>query len=316
VRFFIALPSVLVLFAPSHQDPLFRTRIDVVAVSVTVTDRDGRPVRRLTQPDFRVAEEGRTHAIEYFSSERVPLSLVLAVDASESMMGERFRFAEQAAANLLNGLGPDDEVAVIGFNDLPFTVSSWTTNTEAVRAALAQVTPKGATALYAAITTSLSVLRSAKNRRVAIIVISDGHDFRWNDLLQRPDSKTRTGFSPAELRSLRERPVVSSVQRSEALVYAIGVDAPQRSNDPNQQFDRGALERLTDPTGGYTRVVTNERNIPAAADAIRDELNHQYVLGFIPEHLRDGRFHRITVTVNGCECRVRARAGFVADRSK
>jgi len=285
-----------------------------VAVSVTVTRRDGRTAGGLRQSDFHLAEEGHPRPIEYFFNERVPLSLVLAVDASESMIGGRFRFAQEAAAVFLDGLGPADEVAVVGFNDLPFTVTSWTRDTASTRAALALVKPKGTTALYAAIGASVSALRDARNRRAAIIVVSDGNDFRWNDLLQQNSS--RTGFSPGELRSYRERPAITTLRKSETLVYAIGVDAPRGSNDPDKRFDREALERLTDPTGAYTRVVTDDREIPAAPEGIRDELNQQYVLGFVPEHPQDGRFHRISITVTGCECQVRSRAGFVANRAK
>ena len=123
-------------------------------------------------------------------------------------------------------------------------------------------------------------------------------------------------FRPASYGPDRERPAITTLKKSETLAYAIGVDAPRGSNDPDKRFDREALERLTDPTGGYTRVVTDDREIPAAAEGIRDQLNQQYVLGFVPEHPQNGRFHRISITVTGCECQVRARAGFVANRAK
>ena len=78
-----------------------------------------------------------------------------------------------------------------------------------------------------------------------------------------------------------------------------------------------ALDRLTAPTGGETRMVTTDAGIVTAAEQIGDELRQQYVIGFAPAHADDGTFHQVRVTVSGCEkCRVRARAGFIADEAK
>ena len=59
--------------------------VDVVQVTVTVSDEHGRFVRDLPRSAFHVFEDGKPQTITHFASEDVPLELVVAVDISGSM---------------------------------------------------------------------------------------------------------------------------------------------------------------------------------------------------------------------------------------
>ena len=59
--------------------------VDVVQVTVTVTNDRGEFVAGLPQSAFHVFEDGKPQTITYFASEDVPLELVVAVDISGSM---------------------------------------------------------------------------------------------------------------------------------------------------------------------------------------------------------------------------------------
>jgi hypothetical protein len=65
-----ALASVLVRLdaqaQPQQQTPVFRSGIDVVPITVTVTDQRGKPVTGLTQKDFRILEDGKAREIVGF----------------------------------------------------------------------------------------------------------------------------------------------------------------------------------------------------------------------------------------------------------
>lgn len=50
----------------------------------------------------------------------------------------------------------------------------------------------------------------------------------------------------------------------------------------------------------------------AATARIAEELNSQYVLGYISPRGSDGQFHSIRVRVSGSDFHVRARNGYVA----
>ena len=74
----------------------FRTTIDTVQVSVTVTDANGRLITGLSRDDFEVFEDGTPQPITVFTDERVPISLGVLLDSSDSMRGQRIADARGA----------------------------------------------------------------------------------------------------------------------------------------------------------------------------------------------------------------------------
>src|SRR4051794_19355741 len=71
----------------------FRTGVELVNVTATVTDASGRFVPGLTKDDFRVYDEGTLQPISHFSADRVPVSLGIVLDTSGSMDGEKMHAA-------------------------------------------------------------------------------------------------------------------------------------------------------------------------------------------------------------------------------
>jgi Ca-activated chloride channel homolog len=300
------VPLTAVLAAGVVQSPAFRARTDLVAMTVTVLDDKGVPVPDLPQGAFTVTEDGRARPIAQFANGGVPISIVVALDASESMKGSRFDGARQAVKGFLSRLGPEDEFTVIGFNDQPFSISPWSTSRQAIIEALDRVEPQGYTALYAAVSSAIDGLRGSRNRRQALVIVSDG-----NDQLRIERPGTVATKLAARQRSL---PAIERVQRSEAVVYAIAVEDPHAP--AVYALDTGALRDLTDPSGGSTRTVDTYEGITAAADRIGAELRQQYVLGFAPAHPADGKFHKVQVSVSGCAtCKVHVRSGYIAERT-
>jgi len=143
------IPLAAVLAAVAPQAPPFRSRTDLVAMTITVFDEKGVPVPKLPEAAFAVTEDGRPRPIAHFAYGMLPLTIVVALDASESMKGGRFDRARQAVKGFLDQLGPEDELTLIAFNDKPFSVAPWSTSPDAIFAALTRVEPQGYTALYA-----------------------------------------------------------------------------------------------------------------------------------------------------------------------
>jgi Ca-activated chloride channel homolog len=325
LRVFVAiLPlTFLVAASPAHrsatQPPAFRSRTDLVALAVTVVDANQRPMLGLSKDAFSVSEDDRPQPIVQFTGDAVPLSLAIALDASTSMKGRRFEYARDAVWRLLDHLAPEDEVCVYGFNDRPFVIAPWTSDVHTVERSLLEVSPDGNTALYSTVSSALGALATSHHRRQAMVVISDGNDRDSSDNPMyrgpAPTSPLDVAPGPDPLSPSRRRliPLLDRIRRSEALIYAIGIDLPNRyGHDP---LDHAALRQLTDPTGGFTEIVHADADAVTAAERIAAELRHQYLLGFVPAHPDDGRFHRVRVTVT-CPCQVRARAGFIADKRK
>jgi Ca-activated chloride channel homolog len=311
----------------------FRSGVDLVNVSVTVTDARGHFVPGLTEADFRVFDDGQLQSIAYFSAERVPISLGLVLDTSRSMAGEKIQSARGALDRFLTDLlGPGDEVFLLRFSDTPMLLQNWTTDPTLVSRALGRLTPEGATALYDAVARALPLALGGAHRKKALLIISDGNDTS----------------SDTPLSELRQR-----IRESELLVYAIGIDGetedqlrrppprapgpgfprpfppprgrgwwpqivgPGRPRFPGTGGDRrvnvAALRDLTDASGGRTEIVRDARDLDPATAGIADELGRQYFLSYPATSTRDGRWHAIRVEVPSGSYRVRARAGYVAD---
>jgi Ca-activated chloride channel homolog len=182
----------------------FRTGVELVNVTATVSDGSGRFVSGLKQADFAVFEDDQPVDITHFSAERVPVSLGIVLDTSASMTGQKINAARIALERFLfDLLGPDDEIFLYRFDNAPHLVDGWTTDRNQIRSELRSLPTDGATALYDAVAEALPLLQSGRHRKKALLVISDGND-----------TSSRTDL-PTLKRLIRE---------SEALVYAIGID--------------------------------------------------------------------------------------------
>ena len=304
-----------------QDEPRFRSGIDLVNVTATVTDRAGRFVSGLNQNDFVVYEDDRPVEVALFSAERVPVSLGFVLDTSGSMAGDKIGNAFQAIDRFLDWLGPDDEVFLYSFGHDVELLHDWTTHRDEVRDRLRHLYPVGGTPMYDAMIEALPMAQTGRNRKKAIVLISDGNDM---------DSRNDIG-------DVRRR-----VRQTEVLVYAVGIDAsdestrafqsrgrrrpgsqpwvlpqrpPRRGAGGEEALNVSALREITDASGGRTEVVRRSLDLDAATTAIADELSRQYYLGYTSPGRRDGRWRSIRVEVRDPSLRVRARDGYTAPSS-
>ena len=303
-------------------------------------DANGRFVPGLRQEDFLVYEDNELQTVTHFSADRVPVSLGIALDTSQSMSGEKIEAAKAALGRFLGDLfGPEDEFFLYRFSDSPNLLQGWTRDRNLLARALSRVTPTGRTAMFDTIAEAVPLAQTGKNRKKALVVISDGVD-------------TTSTTTIREAKQL--------IHESEALVYAVGIDcgadstdrsprvnprqvqhppvpvpfplppgrrpgwppAPTPTPQPNGRVvmqrgctdpvDVAALRDLTDDSGGRTEIIRQPRDLDPATSGIADELSKQYYLGYPANGKKDGRWHSIRVELRNGAYRVRARRGYVA----
>jgi len=270
-----------------------RSSIELTAVTATVRDNDGRLVPDLPLDAFTVYEDGEPQAVTQYARERVPIGVGLLLDVSDSMFGQRIKDARAAVERfLLELLSPDDSLFVMTFNHEPHLLISWTPPGEAaaVRAALDTVRTFGGTAVYDAVIHALNVMDHRPRDRAAVVIISDGADTA----------------SDTTLRGLK-----SALLRTDAFVYAVAIDSPDRQ-PINARVNPEALSEITSQTGGSTEVIHSTAELAGATARIAEELNNQYVLGYSSPHPGDGKYHSIRVKVNREGYRVRSRNGYIS----
>src|SRR6185369_6657726 len=81
---------------PNPEVLRFKSGVDLVNVTATVSDSTGRFVPGLRKEDFTVYEDDQSVEITNFSPERVPVSLGVVLDTSGSMAGPKLQEAQTA----------------------------------------------------------------------------------------------------------------------------------------------------------------------------------------------------------------------------
>jgi VWFA-related protein len=341
----LRLAVTLVAFSGSHivwgQQPdeqehdrafRFRTGVELINVTATVTDTRGRFVPGLEKADFLVYEDDELQEITHFSNERVPVSLGIVLDTSGSMEGAKMQAAEEALDRFLYELlGPDDEIFIYSFSYQPRLEHGWTTDRASLTRALRRIRPRGNTALFDAVAEAVPMAEEGRHQKKAVVIISDGND-------------TNSMTSVREVQRL--------IRETEVLVYAIGIDGDGRSGvtignprqrsplpipfpipggggrgrspfpipggggggrpSGNDRVNVSALRDLTDDSGGRTEIIRDPEDLDPATASVADELSKQYFLAYQAPGHADGRWHSIEVEVRNARHRVRARRGYLA----
>ena len=269
----------------------FRSGIEKVVVTVTVTDSNGRLITGLSRDDFEVFEDGDPQPVTQFTDARLPVSLGILLDVSDSMRGQAIVDARRALDRFVGVLlEPGDEVFVQVFNHEPRLVARWTRPPSGLVSRLDMLLPTGGTAMYDALATSVPLLESRQHERAALVVISDGADTASDrTILQARDA----------------------LRRADAFVYAIALDRP--GTLASTAINPNALRDLTNPSGGYTEVVRSGDELAPATARIANELDMQYTLAYTPQRPLDGEWRSIRVRATNSEYLARARRGYFAD---
>jgi VWFA-related protein len=262
--------------------------VDVVQVTVTVSDGRGRFIRGLPQSLFHVAEDGRPQQITHFASEDIPLELVVAIDISGSMTPSMPKL-KSSVKEFLTAVPATNQVTLLGFNDNIFTLTRKTTDpAERVRA-VDHLAPWGATALYDVILRGVDMLGRQTGRK-ALIVFTDGED-----------QGSHATISDVE----------RHLQSSDVTLYMIG-----QGRGITLEPLRKVMGRLATPTGGRALFTDSIDELHDAFTDLLDELANQYLLGYASANAaRDDVWRRIKVEVDGHHD-VRARQGYRAGQSR
>lgn len=260
-----------------------RFDVKMVLIPVTVTDALERPVTTLSRESFRLLEDGVEQKITSFSQEDGPVSLGLLFDSSGSMKN-RIDTSVEALKLLFQTTIPGDEFFVVQFSDKAKLLGGFTTESEEIHRRLGYVQAKGWTALLDAVALGAHQMRSAKNERRVLLILSDGND-------------NNSRFSESEIRNM--------VIEGNLRIYGIGLLHRPR-----------LLQQLATETGGDVLIAQTLEELPDIVQRLSREIHTQYLLGYSSTNLQnDGKYRKVKIELTqqpGAPLRHSWRRGYYA----
>ena len=259
----------------SQPDEPVLIKTDLVTMTVSVTDTNGRQVSGLEKKDFTILDNQLAQEITFFSDDDLPASVGIVFDVSGSMSGQSIMKAREALGAFIQTSHPNDEYFLIDFGSRPRLLLNRTLDGDEVLRELSYVAPQGQTALYDAAYLALAQLTNATRRKRVVLIISDGQD---ND----------SRYTFTELRR--------ALKESDVIIYAIGTNP--NANTKAEMYGRLALEELASASGGKAFFPRDSGQMAEAFERVAVELRCQYSIGYRPANfIANGKWHRVKVTV-------------------
>ncbi|HWN10465.1 MAG TPA: VWA domain-containing protein [Pyrinomonadaceae bacterium] len=293
-----------------------------VLLPVTVRNSNGLLVNNLELKDFRVYEDGVEQRLSDLSLRKVPVDVVLLVDASSSVAKNLDDF-RKAAEGFAMHLNPEDRLSLMQFDDRVLLLQDWTANVAQLRRSLKRIAPGMFTRFHDAMLLASREQLPRADARHAIIVLTDGID-----------SGRGSTFDAALRAALESQTIIyvvsnTRIERSDKQRHLdellSGTDSAIRFNHlriDDLRLGLAALdasernlEELTSSTGGKLFRPAAFTDLEKIYREVAEELSQQYTVFYSPQDVRrNGRFRRLRVETTNPTHRVSARIGYYAPR--
>ena len=314
----LLVSCALLVWAQETKTPVFRTKVDLVVLTFTVTDSKGRYVNGLKPGDFRILEDGIVEKISTFADGNKPAvqvnddgtvrpligsigdskpgidprsdafvgTNVFVLFDTSNFMYRGFVYAEDAIADFVRGLDRADSVAMYSFSRNLSRAAQLSRDRGEAIVGLRKVVAGDDTALYNALLLTLRDAAKVPGRKV-VIVFSNGPD---NASMVAPDD-------------------VRAVAEDEGIpIYVISTN--EVNKDP---ISSSVFRRITARTGGKAYWAKTWQKQVEAFESIREDLGNSYTVTYYPANNPNEGFRKISVEIVsdvGRKYRVRSRPGY------
>jgi VWFA-related protein len=302
---------------PAAQRPK-RVISNLVLVPVTVKSRTGEIVGDLRRNEFRIFEDGKEQQMALFTTDPYPLSVVVVLD--NDLASKTRDQVQKSLDSIAGGLGPQDEAAIMLYNEFPEPVLDFTKNTDVIMTKLQRLRLGGEVAgnfggpmaagptvnnqsqlpevpnygkgqaqvdkdMDDAVHAAGELLKSrGRDRRKIIFLISDGQNSHHNK------------WSFEQTREL--------LLSSDISVYTVTVGTILLKHEP------GHMTRYATDTGGDSYFASKQNELERLYSGMTEEARNQYTLAYVPQNTKQGEYHSIEVRVERPGLRVNSRQGY------
>jgi Ca-activated chloride channel family protein len=238
--------------------------------------------------DLEVVEDGIVQKVDTFQEAVEPVSMVVALDESGSMVKAADNMRD-AARRFVAAVRPEDSLALILFSDQPTFAHMLGKNRQFTLEAIDKYKPYGGTALYDALHNALMTLKRTEGRR-AVIVLTDGRD------------ENNPGTGPGSEHTFNE--VQELVRSVDAVIFPIGL---------GPRVDREVLEKLATQSGGQAYFPADVSELDDQYRNVIENLRRRYVLSYTSSNsTHDGTWRTVEIRSRVAGLRIATRGGYFA----
>jgi len=238
--------------------------------------------------DLEIVEDGVAQKVDTFQEAVEPVSMVMAIDASGSMVKSAAE-VQQAARDFVAAVRPEDSLALITFADRPVYAHALGTNRKFSLDAIDNYKAAGGTSLYDAVFDSLMTLKKVPGRQ-AVIVMTDGRD------------ENNPGTAPGSEHTFDE--VLKLVHTSEASIFTIGIGA---------KVEHEVLEKLASESGGQAYFPADVSVLADDYQHVIENLRRRYVLSYTSSNSsHDGSWRSVEIRSRITGLKIATRGGYFA----
>lgn len=293
-RLVAGIAAVLASVTLSAQQPVFRAAVDVVRVDVSVMN-GLHPVTGLAADNFVLTDNGVPQALSSVSLDTVPLNLMMVLDTSGSLAGERLTHLITAANGLVKSLKPEDTVSLFTFSTPVRLVVKTTGDRAPILKALDELVADGSTSINDAIFLALQHRPpDAGDSRPVLLLFSDGRDTSsW----------------------LASKHVIEATRRSGLVIHVIELVQDQWMAGflgGMQGRPSRFLDDLARAGGGRRWFAKSPGDLRELFGKALNELRARYLLTYSPAGVTREGWHDVKVTLKSARGDVTARPGYFA----
>lgn len=233
-----------------------------VSVFLSVTGGSGLPIRDLTLDNLTVAEDSQRVEVQSLRLvEDEPIHLVLVMDTSGSMTGNKIKDARTAASNFISRLQNGDQAALITFDESIKLQTEFTPAVDEIlnRLALLDAVPNSGTCLYDAAYRAIQTASTLPSGRRAVILFTDGVD------------ETASGGRVCSVHTVEDVISLASQGSTRTPLYTLGL---------GNRIDENTLKRLAELTGGRYIYSPASSQLEAMFELLTEQLRFQYILSY------------------------------------
>lgn len=289
---FLFFAAIFIVPARGQNEKPIRVETDLVSINVSVTDKQGNPVKGLRQEQFEIFADGVRQQIAHFSDAESAVSFGIVFDL-RPLSNERTSAILEALQRFTKEIPAKDDFFVLTFDGRGSFVFDFVPTEKQIQTELSDKSGEP-NSLYDAICLGTDKIKEKKTSKRTLLVISDGadgnsrHDFEeMRRHLREFDAQI---YAVVFDRTESEPTILLDVVRQRKLRLNISKDATP--------LDRAAVEEMTKASGGiyHASAMNNSLEIYEMLRHSADDRRRQYAIGFYPANA-DGKWHKIKINV-------------------